>query len=362
MSVVVGGTLGVTYPDGTTTPASEIDAAFSPYITDTANVMTIGATTSGAPVKFNGSVGVTTPVGTYVSNRVTLSYTYATNTANASLNVTSLSGYVAGITDITITVNSGVYLYSTSTANAGLTLTGGTTGDTITLVNNGYIMGKGGNGYGCYTPNAYTSVASTAGGPALSLGFNTTIDNTNASAYIGGGGGGGGGGESGASTGGGGGAGGGNGGGSWTNGCCASYSTYGGSGGGVGSLGSNGTYNTILSAAGGGRIFPGTGGTGARPWSTVALGGGAGGGGALQGNYGYPGDGGSANNPGGNAASSSAYYTGGGGGGWGASGGSGVDGTAGYKAGSAGGKAVSLNGKTVTWVSGNTTRVYGAIS
>jgi hypothetical protein len=27
-----------------------------------------------------------------------------------------------------------------------------------------------------------------------------------------------------------------------------------------------------------------------------------------------------------------------------------------------GGKAVNLNGKTVTWVSGDTTRVYGAVS
>jgi hypothetical protein len=30
--------------------------------------------------------------------------------------------------------------------------------------------------------------------------------------------------------------------------------------------------------------------------------------------------------------------------------------------GGAGGRAVFLNGRTVTWVSGNTTRVYGAVS
>ena len=68
-------------------------------------------------------------------SRKTLTYTYSANTANASLNVTSISGYSAGMSDITITVNSGIYLYSTSTSNAGLTLTGGSTGDTITLVN-----------------------------------------------------------------------------------------------------------------------------------------------------------------------------------------------------------------------------------
>jgi hypothetical protein len=54
-------------------------------------------------------------------------------------------------------------------------------------------------------------------------------------------------------------------------------------------------------------------------------------------------------------------YGSGGGGGWGAAGGSCLNaGSSG--AGAAGGKAVALNGKTVTWVSGNTTRVYGAIS
>jgi len=47
---------------------------------------------------------------------------------------------------------------------------------------------------------------------------------------------------------------------------------------------------------------------------------------------------------------------GGGGGGWGAAGGSANVG------GGAGGRAVALNGRTVTWVSGNTTRVYGGVS
>ena len=54
---------------------------------------------------------------------------------------------------------------------------------------------------------------------------------------------------------------------------------------------------------------------------------------------------------------------GGGGGGWGASGGGSAVGptTNAYSA-QAGGKAVDLNGKTVTWVNGDTTRVYGAIA
>jgi hypothetical protein len=46
----------------------------------------------------------------------------------------------------------------------------------------------------------------------------------------------------------------------------------------------------------------------------------------------------------------------GGGGGWGASGGTGSSG------GGAGGKAVNLNGRTATFVSSDTTRVYGSVS
>lgn len=272
------------------------------------------------------------------SNRVALNYTFASSTANASLNVSTIGGYSAGTSDITITVNSGVYLYATSTGNYGLTLTGGTTGDTVTLVNNGFIMGQGGN------------APSGAGGPALNVNIgitSITVNNTNGSAYIGGGGG-----AGRASVlsgaynfgGGGGGAGGGNGG-------PGNYPNFnqapGGAGGGIGAVGGNGSvsYNCCgginsMGGGGGGRIFPGTGGgTGA--------GGGAGGGGGSA--VGGGGSGGSSNNAGSGPPNN---YAGGGGGGWGASGGGG----------GAGGKAVNLNGKSITWVSGNTTRVWGAVS
>ena len=73
------------------------------------------------------------------SNRATASYTFSANTANASLNLSSLSGYSAGTTDITVTINSGIYVYSTSTGSYALTLSGATTGDTVTIVNNCYI-------------------------------------------------------------------------------------------------------------------------------------------------------------------------------------------------------------------------------
>ena len=110
------------------------------------------------------------------SNRVAISSTFSANTANATLDVSTISGYSAGTSDITVTVNSGIYLYATSTGGYGLNLTGGTTGDTVTLVNNGYIMGQGGNGGG--------AGGGSSGGPALNVGIgvNITINNTNGSA------------------------------------------------------------------------------------------------------------------------------------------------------------------------------------
>lgn len=370
MAITVGGSHGVTFPDSSNTPASGVTGQLAPAITDTANVMTINGTT-----RMVGSTGIYANDTLYTQARVNISYTFSANTANASLNVTSISGYVSGASDITITVNSGIYLYSTSIANAGLTLTGGTTGDTITLVNNGYIMGKGGNG-GTYSGGTNAQ----NGGNAISLGFDTTINNTNASAYIGGGGGGGGGsGTSSKYNGGGGGAGGGNGAAFFDTPTAGSITGAGGTGGTIGASGNNGNYGSYTSgtttvrygtSGGGGRIFSGTGGAGADTGlSTAGRGGGAGGGGGGYGLSGISngsralgGDGGAGNATGSNGTFNTLdTYNGGGGGGWGSSGGVSSYATGQGTAGS-GGKAVALNGKSVTWVSGNTTRVYGAVA
>jgi hypothetical protein len=279
------------------------------------------------------------------SNRVAISSTFTTNTSNASLNLSAISGYSAGKSDITVTVNNGIYLWASTTGNYGLTLTGATTGDTLTVVNSGgKIMGCGGDN------------GANNGGPAMNVAgigiTSLTINNTNASAYIGGGGGGGGNDTQGWGSTGGGGAGGGN---------------SGGTGGTIGNTGGNGSsayQGGCLfaggSGGGGGRIFPGSGGAGGTngftcgtPTAGGGSGGGSGGGGGGNeaNNLGIDqpgGAGGSANAVGGNGAS-------GGGGGWGASGGTGQ--TPG-----SGGKAVNTGGKSVTWTSGNTTRVYGAVS
>lgn len=285
------------------------------------------------------------------SNRASASYTFSSPTSNASLNVTSIGGYVAGATDVTVTVGSGVYLYATSTGSYGLNLSGGTTGDTITLVNNGYIMGQGGTGAQASLTNG------TPGGPALNLGWPTTINNTNGGAYIGGGGGGG---SSQTGSGAGGGAGGGPGGSSTSGG------TYpGGAGGSIGASGapgSSGGGGGGAGGGGGGRVDTPATGKGGSPGVGFTGGGGGGrifpgsGGAAGQPPYGAPG--GSANNNG------VTGWDSGGGGGWGANGGYArpAGSSGGPTIGVPGGKAVNLNGYSVTWVSGDTARIYGSVS
>jgi hypothetical protein len=104
-----------------------------------------------------------------------------------------------GQSAVAVTVNAGVYIWSDNSAVAALN-TGGLFSGGLTLINNGFIMGKGGAG-GLGNQNG------SPGGPAIRLTTALKIDNTNG--YIGGGGGGGAGSGSLASCSGGGGAGGG---------------------------------------------------------------------------------------------------------------------------------------------------------
>lgn len=281
------------------------------------------------------------------SNRVQINYIISSNSQQLSLSPTTFTNYVAGKSDITITVNSGVYVWSDSTSVAGLTINGGlNAGDTLKLVNNGYIIGKGGKGGdGINAPNL--TIAEN-GGTGLSIFNNISINNLS---YIAGGGGGGGGNNSAFSDsqvrgGGGGGAGGGNGG----NGANAGgfLNGLGGTGGSVGNSGLNGG-NSGIGGGGGGRILPGNGGGG-------GSGGGAGGGGGRN----FDGfSGGSSNNSGQNATGTSAVYgNAAGGGGWGASGG--FVNVGWLQSGGIGGKAINLNGYSVTYI--NQGNVWGAVS
>jgi hypothetical protein len=100
-----------------------------------------------------------------------------------------VSGYTAGSTAVTLTVNSGVYVYSDNTGRAGLTVTGFAAGDSISIVNNGFIIGRGGNGANSPSSGALgQGIAGSPGGPAMRINNDVTITNNS---YIAGGGGGG---------------------------------------------------------------------------------------------------------------------------------------------------------------------------
>ena len=106
-------------------------------------------------------------------NIIQLNVTYSVNTTNASININSLPGYVAGLSRLNVTINPGIYVYSTSTAGYGLNITGGTTGDTIYILNQGYILGMGGTAQNSTNGSAKDGES---GGPALNISIPTTIE------------------------------------------------------------------------------------------------------------------------------------------------------------------------------------------
>lgn len=365
MAIPASGAINLAGTSSPVSVASELGLGLTTAITmNDAAVRTLaGAGGSGVSWSMSSLYGK--------ANRVSISYTFSASTANASLNVAAIGGYIAGKSNITVTVNSGVYLYATTTGGYALNLTGGTAGDTVTLVNNGFIMGQGGTG-GSVIDSTYP--AATAGGPALNLGFGvSTITINTQSGYIGGGGGGGGVGSAvKAVTTAGGGAGGGAGGSQTFNSSPPSYYA-GGTGGGIGSSGGNGQAQTSfdVTGGGGGRIMPGT--TIAGPTSSnnfaAGYGGSAGGTGAEANvnaaSTSTGGSGGGGGSAGGSGYSNTYGAASGGGGGWGASGGAGVatGDTPVARPGAAGGKAVNTNGFGITWTGGfNSGRVFGAVS
>ena len=158
------------------------------------------------------------------SYRQTLYYTYSSSANRASINVSAISGYIAGISDLIITVNSGVVFSSNALGAAAWDISGGTTGDTITINNYGTIYGVGGSGgrnnqggyyeqdgnargvgYGGSVPNnpygdsggypAQNGSSGAAGTLAIYAAVGAPITFNNYGAVIGGGGGGGGGGS-----------------------------------------------------------------------------------------------------------------------------------------------------------------------
>ena len=127
----------------------------------------------------------------------TASLTIASNVTN--YNVANALGNPTTPENITVTVNSGVTVSSASTATAALDEGALPAGSTVTLINNGFIVGAGGaggtGGSETSATSAYTWVSPTPGGnggPAINATVATTVENN---MVLGGGGGGGGGGS-----------------------------------------------------------------------------------------------------------------------------------------------------------------------
>jgi hypothetical protein len=265
------------------------------------------------------------------SGQISMSADFGGTTApteiTSSAQEITVSSYISS--GETLQINSGVYIWSDSTSTAGMIIN-----IPCTVINNGYIIGKGGNG---------ANLSDNNGGPAINVtSAGVTIIN-NSGAFIAGGGGGGGRGRNGT---GGGGAGGGNGGG--PAGAGGSIGTAGangtgtgfGYGGGAGGGGSATTFAGTQGAGGGGRILPGTGGAG-----------------GPGGSRGPGGAGGSAGNPGVNAPNVGGDLGGGGGGGgWGAPGGVGYYPTSSANPGGSGGAAITGTSRTLT----NSGTIYGS--
>jgi hypothetical protein len=126
-------------------------------------------------------------------------FTIASNQTNANLRTLAINAGWNQSSTVIATINSGVYVSSNSTGTPALTINGSFPGG-VSLINNGLILGmggNGGNGSSAYLSGAaYTGTAGAGGGLALSVSVATTITNNN---IIGGGGGGGGGGRGAAS-------------------------------------------------------------------------------------------------------------------------------------------------------------------
>jgi hypothetical protein len=267
---------------------------------------------------------ITTPAG------ASYPLTISSNVVNWQL--APLLGTLSSAITVTITVNTGVVVSSRTPQDPAMDLSGLPSGSTVNLINNGYIIGCGGDGadgasasYPGSGDTALNATAAFAGGnailgPGLSRSFNVT--NANGHIWGGGGGGGAGGAYDGVSSG---------------TGAASAGGGGGGAGGGRGGRGGRATYIGSTSAA----ANNGTGGTGGPNGTSGAAGGGVAYGAGQQGASGAGGTYGAA---GGNGTAAATVVNGH---------------TGAATNGGAAGKAIELSGAAAPTVAGS---VLGLIS
>jgi len=154
-------------------------------------------TPTNAAIPTSGQIAVGDFYG--ASNRPQIALTISSDTYNYDVytQATPSPAYIAGSSDITVTVNPGVTVGSTATPTyAMLVPSAFNAGDTVTIINNGVIQGKGGNGGnggGSPIPPFGAAVVGSTGANAIYVNRPTVITNNGTVASGGGGGGGGGG-------------------------------------------------------------------------------------------------------------------------------------------------------------------------
>lgn len=159
--------------------------ALSEYYAGGDNVPS-GTSGDAGSIPSSGAIAVSQFYGS--TNRVAIALTISSTTQ--SYNIFSNRGgtYSAGISDVTLTVQAIVGSTGASAIDTGNQWT---SGDTVKIINNSQIVGRGGAGGAGGGQNAQGGAGS-AGQPAIVLGINTTIQNNGGNIRGGGGGGGGG--------------------------------------------------------------------------------------------------------------------------------------------------------------------------
>ncbi|WP_146193267.1 hypothetical protein [Salibaculum griseiflavum] len=150
-----------------------------------------GATISLGEAEVRGLAGLATGViglGALRGKSAQFTHVITSHQQELDLHAYLLAQGWDGVSQVEVTVATGIYIWSDTTAQPALDMGGAFPGG-LTLVNRGFIMGKGGDG-GYQLADRTSSVAPTSGGPAIGLTGPITIDNS--TGYIGGGGGGGG--------------------------------------------------------------------------------------------------------------------------------------------------------------------------
>lgn len=148
-------------------------------------------TPGNAAIPTSGQIAMNNFYGS--ANRNTVALTISANTNNYDVYTNRGPTYVAGTSDITVTVDAPVTVGSTSTPTYALLVPSAfSPTDTVTIVNNGVIQGMGGAGGGGGN-NGAPGAAGAVGGNAIYVNRPTIITNNGVVASGGGGGGGGGG-------------------------------------------------------------------------------------------------------------------------------------------------------------------------